>query len=248
MDGELLKRISLLPRAQAVSVGDSVFSEEQRNLIAEAYQSLLGKQIPNCSCRNRYTDALIEICATFKIKTNMNNSKYQLKAGVIIWIGTDCYSNHNLTDEIAEKYLETFPEAREKEFQAWPEESEQQNEEKLQTAKATLKESEEGLEDVKSRLKEKSVADIIAHQDTLKEAIEGGDIDSIIAAEAGLKDAWEHAEAKPEKPAQAPMPETENCQGDNDPVPEDEGSDDGKGDEPEPEPEPETKPKAKKGK
>jgi hypothetical protein len=121
MNGELLKRISLLPRAQAVSVGDSVFSEEQRNLIAEAYQSLLGKQIPNCSCRNRYTDALISICATFKIKTNMSN-KYQLFAGVIIWIGTDCYSNHNLTDEIAEKYLAMHPEAREKEFQAWPQE------------------------------------------------------------------------------------------------------------------------------
>lgn len=122
MNGELLKRISLLPRAQAASVGDSVFSEEQRNLIAEAYQSLLGKQIPNCSCRNRYTDALIEICATFKIKTNMSNCKYQLFAGVIIWIGTDCYSNHNLTDEIAEKYLAMHPEAREKEFQAWPQE------------------------------------------------------------------------------------------------------------------------------
>ena len=116
MNGELLKRISLLPRRLAPSVGDSVFSEEQRNLIAEAYQSLLGKQIPNCSCRNRYTDALIEICATFKIKTNMSNCKYQLFAGVIIWIGTDCYSNHNLTDEIAEKYLAMHPEAREKEI------------------------------------------------------------------------------------------------------------------------------------
>ncbi len=251
MDGELLKRISLLPRAQAVSVGDSVFSEEQRNLIAEAYQSLLGKQIPNCSCRNRYTDALIEICATFKIKTNMSNCKYQLKAGVIIWIGTDCYSNHNLTDEVAEEYIKKFPEAKEKEFQAWPDENEEKNAEKLQAAKETLKESEKSLAlvDVKPRLKEESVADIIAHQNTLKEAIEGGDIMSIVAAEEGLKEAWKHAEAKPEEPTQAPEPKDGEGEG-HEPAPE--TTDEGEGKEPDPEPtpepEPEAKPKAKKGK
>ena len=103
------------------------------------------------------------------------------------------------------------------------------------------------MEDVEPRLKEESVADIIAHQNTLKEAIEGGDIDSIIAAEAGLKDAWEHAEAKPEKPAQAPTPETDDGQG-QDPAPTPELTE-SEGKEPEPEPTPETeKPKTKKGK
>lgn len=120
MDELTLERINLLPRAQAISAGDSVFTKEQRQFIAEIYKSLLGKEIPNCSCRNRFTDALIEICTTFKIKLNMSRCRYQLFAGVIIWIGTDCYSNHNLTDEVAEKYLAMHPEAREKEFQAWP--------------------------------------------------------------------------------------------------------------------------------
>lgn len=122
MDYGLIERINLLPRAQAISVGDSVFSEEQRRLIAEAYKSLLGKDIPNCSCRHRYSDAIEEICLTLKIKNTMN-CKYQLLAGVIIWLGTDCYNNHNLTDEVAEEYLKRFPEAREKEFQKWPEEN-----------------------------------------------------------------------------------------------------------------------------
>lgn len=247
MDAATLERINLLPRAQAISVGDSVFTEEQRQLIADVYKSLLGKDIRNCSCRHRYSDALEEICLTLKIKKKMR--KYQLKAGMVIWIGTECYTNVNLTDEVAKAYLEKFPQAREKEVQAWPDESEEQNEKKLQTAKATLKESEESLalKDVKPRLKEKSVADIIAHQDTLKEAIEGGDIDSIIAAEAGLKDAWEHAEAKPEKPAQAPTPETDDGQG-QDPAPTPELTE-SEGKEPEPEPTPETeKPKTKKGK
>lgn len=70
----------------------------------------------------------------------------------------------------------------------------------LQAAKDFLKESEEGLHESESRLKEESVADIIAHQDTLREVIEGGDIASIISAKEGLKEAWEHAEAKPQEP------------------------------------------------
>jgi hypothetical protein len=129
MDELTLQRINLLPRAQALSAGDSVFSDEERQFIAEIYKSLLGKDIPNCSCRNRYADALIEICSTFKIKTNMSKCKYQLLAGVIIWLGTECYSNHNLTDEVAEEYLRRFPEAREKEFQVWPEEEPQDKKE-----------------------------------------------------------------------------------------------------------------------
>lgn len=124
MDAELKERISLLPRAQAISVGDSAFNDEQRQLIAETYKSQLGKEIPNCSCRNRYSDALDEIAITFKIKfSNIMNPKYRLFAGVIIWLGTECYSNANLTDEVAEEYLRRFPQAREKEFQLWPEET-----------------------------------------------------------------------------------------------------------------------------
>lgn len=125
MEASTLERINLLPRAQAISVGDSVFNEEQRRFIAEVYKSLLGKDIKNCSCRHRYSDALEEICFTLKIKTKMNR-KYLLKAGMLIWIGTDCYSNYNLTDEVAEKYLAMHPEAREKEFQRWPDENEEQ--------------------------------------------------------------------------------------------------------------------------
>lgn len=123
LNENLLKRINLLPRAQAVSAGDSVFTEEHRQLIAEAYKTLLGKDIPNCVCRHRYTDVLVEICVTLKIKNTMK-CKYKLLSGVIIWIGTECYNNRNLTDEVAEEYLRMHPEAREKEFQEWPEDSE----------------------------------------------------------------------------------------------------------------------------
>lgn len=197
MDAATLERINLLPRAQAISVGDSAFTEEQRQFIAEVYKSLLGKTIPNCSCRHRYSDALEEICITLKIKHTMR--KYQLKAGMVIWVGTDCYSNVNLTDEIAKAYLEKFPQAREKEFQAWPDEN-KEDQEKVEAAKKTLAESEKALEEEEPKLTEESVGLIIACQNTLKECIVGGDTTNIISAEEGLKNAWKQAEAKTTQP------------------------------------------------
>ena len=203
MDEQTLKRINLLPKAQAVTAGDSVFSDEQRQFIAEIYKSLLGKEIPNCSCRNRYADALIEICTTFKIKTNMSKCRYQLFAGVIIWLGTECYSNHNLTDEVAEEYLRRFPEAREKEFQAWPQEDPKDNsdyEEKVEYAKKCLEESKEALVEYGPKITDESSTLIGSCLETLEEVIEGGDITNIESALEGLKQAWDKAEKRPEEP------------------------------------------------
>jgi hypothetical protein len=86
-----------------------------------------------------------------------------------------------------------------------------ENEQKqLQAAKDLLKESEEGLHESESSLKEESVADIIAHQDTLREVIKGGDITNIVSAKEGLEEAWKHAEAKPIEPIQAKPKPDEN--------------------------------------
>lgn len=251
MDELTLQRINLLPRAQALSAGDSVFSDEERQFIAEIYKSLLGKDIPNCSCRNRFTDALIEICAIFKIKLNMSKCKYQLFAGVIIWLGTECYSNHNLTDEVAEEYLRRFPEAREKEFQVWPEEEPQAKENAeavIKEAKKILNESTEALRESEGEITEESVQRIIACQNTLEEVIEGGFIVHIESAMGGLKGAWEQAEKKP-LPVQEPIDNGEG-QGDDDQA---QGQGEGEGDngqntDPNPDPEPAKPAKTKKGK
>lgn len=48
------------------------------------------------------------------------DQKYLLRAGVIIWIGTEAYSRHNLTDKIAKAYLKKHPEDRKK-FERVPE-------------------------------------------------------------------------------------------------------------------------------
>ena len=49
------------------------------------------------------------------------NQQYLLRAGVIIWIGTEAYSRHNLTDKVAKAYLKANPEAVKK-FERVPEE------------------------------------------------------------------------------------------------------------------------------
>lgn len=51
--------------------------------------------------------------------------KYILRPGVIIWIGTEAYSRHNLTDKVAKAYLKANPDARKK-FERVPEDYQSQ--------------------------------------------------------------------------------------------------------------------------
>lgn len=111
MNSELIKRIQSLPVAQAMSAGDSAFSEDDRRLIEEASRVILGNNVRECSCKNRYSDALLEIISKLKLSRNMKEHKYMLKGGVVIWIGTDCYTRHNITDKVAKQYLKMHPDA-----------------------------------------------------------------------------------------------------------------------------------------
>lgn len=100
---------------------DSVYNEEDRQLIEALSLSECGKGVRQCNCRDRYTDAVFEIYRTLKKRGTMASEQtYKLRPGVIIWVGTNVYSNSNLTDEVAAAYLETHPEARGK-FERIPE-------------------------------------------------------------------------------------------------------------------------------
>lgn len=112
---EAMKQMKRLRSLLVAGGDDSVFSNEDKALIEDLYLSECGKKVRQCNCRDRYTDALFEIHSKLKIKKTMaNEQKYQLRAGVIIWIGTEAYSRHNITDEIAAAYLKTHPEDRRK--------------------------------------------------------------------------------------------------------------------------------------
>ena len=63
------------------------------------------------SCQTCYHDAVIEIYLQLKKNIMANDCKYRLRAGFIINTPAikGVYSNANLTDKVAEKYLELFP-------------------------------------------------------------------------------------------------------------------------------------------
>lgn len=105
----LIQQIKALPIGKALSLGDDVFSKEDKAVIEAAFSSIKGKRIKKCSCRNRYTDAAMEVVTALKIKPKKYNPKFVLKAGHIISIGTAYYNNYNLTDEVARQWCKAHP-------------------------------------------------------------------------------------------------------------------------------------------
>lgn len=132
MSDTLIQRLQSLDVIKAMTLGDCVFSVEDKTLIEEAYQSLLHRSVRRCNCKSRYADALVELLSHIKKANNMN--KYILKAGALIWLGDDCYTRHNLTDEVAKRYLELHPDAT-RHFESIPEEEKPAEKEKPKKSK-----------------------------------------------------------------------------------------------------------------
>lgn len=105
----LIQQVKALPIGKALSLGDDVFSKEEKAVIEAAFFYTRGKRVKKCSCRNRYTDAAMEVVTALKIKPKKYNPKYVLKAGHIISIGTTYYNNYNLTDEVARQWCKAHP-------------------------------------------------------------------------------------------------------------------------------------------
>ena len=89
----------------AGAVDDTALTFTQKERINEAYNFFYGKNIRDCGCVHRYTDASLEIYKTYKIKGN--DMMYQLKAGVVLTLRQtgEMYSNANITTVGAEKIL-----------------------------------------------------------------------------------------------------------------------------------------------
>lgn len=87
---------------------NSGFSSLDRNFLDSLYFELFGKQITNTGCSNCYRDAYIEICTKMKRENKMEKTTdFQLKAGAVLtFFGSPvAYTNSNLTDEVALRYL-----------------------------------------------------------------------------------------------------------------------------------------------
>ena len=93
---------------------DTPFSSSDKSTIENLYYEVIGKTFVPTSCQQCYHDGLIEIYHYIKNNGKMaEKNNYRLKAGAIIncpaFMSGKVFSNDNLTDEVAEKYLKQFP-------------------------------------------------------------------------------------------------------------------------------------------
>lgn len=98
------------------------FSSLDRSFLDSLYFKLYGRAITNTGCSNCYRDAYIEICTKLKREKKMSKkSDFQLKAGAVITFfgSSQAYTNANLTNEVAIRYLSLNP-SNEKMFSVLP--------------------------------------------------------------------------------------------------------------------------------
>lgn len=128
---EAMTQLTRLRSLMVAGGDDSVFSTDDRQIIEAIHHAEYGKKVRDCGCKDRYRDAVIELYSKLKrTQTMAKDQKYLLRPGVIIWIGTEAYSRHNLTDKVAKAYLKANPDARKK-FERVPDEYQSPAEAKL---------------------------------------------------------------------------------------------------------------------
>lgn len=91
---------------------DDGFSSLDRMYLDSLYFALFGKEITNKGCSNCYRDAFIEISVKLKkTKAMPKKSEFVLKPGAIITFFGEpkCYTNANMTDEAALRFLSQNP-------------------------------------------------------------------------------------------------------------------------------------------
>lgn len=93
------------------------FSLEDKGEIARLYPEIVGKPFRKTACRRCYQDAVIEMAVKLRKEQKMREKcNYHMRAGFIIrcgdFDGGEIYTNANLTDDVARRYLERFPQKR----------------------------------------------------------------------------------------------------------------------------------------
>lgn len=91
------------------------FSAHDKKTIELLYKEVLDKKFVPTTCRDCYRDAYIEIATYLKREKGMKEKcKYRLKNGAVLqdFEKGRIYTNANLTDKIAKKWLEKYPKQR----------------------------------------------------------------------------------------------------------------------------------------
>lgn len=90
------------------------YSSAEESIISNLYTEVTGKKVRDCNCRDKWRDAVIEALLYLKKHKAMREKcDYKLRAGVILHISgsSEVYTNDNLTNEVAEKFLKDNPNA-----------------------------------------------------------------------------------------------------------------------------------------
>lgn len=91
---------------------DSILSQEQKDWITSLHLEEFGQAVRECSCKNRYCDAVTVLYLRLRKTRKMEKEKkYSLNRGELIWYDNVAYTCDNLTDEVAEAYLKVHPDA-----------------------------------------------------------------------------------------------------------------------------------------
>ena len=93
------------------------FSLEDKQTIARLYPEITGKTFRKTACKRCYQDAVIEMAVKLRKEQKMREKcDYHMRAGFIIRCGDfdngQIYTNANLTNDVAKRYLERFPNKR----------------------------------------------------------------------------------------------------------------------------------------
>ena len=98
----------------ALSRANKPYSSAEESIISNLYTEITGKKVRDCNCRDKWRDAVIEALLYLKKHKSMREKcDYKLRAGVILHISgsSEVYTNDNLTNEVAEKFLKDNPNA-----------------------------------------------------------------------------------------------------------------------------------------
>lgn len=98
-------------------VGKAPFSIEQKGKIAEIFPLIMGRKFRKTSCPRCYHDAVIEMAVRLRKEKKMpEKCNYRMRAGFIIHNPAidngKIYTNANLTDDVARRFLELFPQKK----------------------------------------------------------------------------------------------------------------------------------------
>ena len=98
----------------ALSRANKPYSSAEESIISNLYTEVLGKKVRDCNCRDKWHDAVIEALLYLKKHNAMREQcNYKLRAGVVLHISgsSEVYTNANLTDAVAQKFLQENPNA-----------------------------------------------------------------------------------------------------------------------------------------